>query len=520
MIVGNFKCSRLEFVNVVACFLFVVFLIFSLFHGLSWHIFQFADDYIYPNDATNFLLHGEFGWAGAKPGIIVLASLLHLHTPLLIMYMYALFGLLTVIGLYFLIFYLVHNRFVAASAAVLWASSPFLFYFSKTHIVVYVAFYICGLACTYRGFSAQKWILYYLGFFLLGFGVLTYYVLLFYMPFVFLYFLWLFVRSKKSFIEYVLRTSIPFLLPIFIHDGACTLGYLIAGKRNWPFLYSLWSQFQVIGGYDQVVSFFHYIKIFFQLESCVISVSILCSLVALVICYRAHKHVFEFFFLLLMCPFLFLLFRGMAGKFIAFRAFAAGMPLLYGLVAGVLSFAPLKDYWKYLCCIIVAFGFIRLFSLELHSRDGMKSYYAQLVEFVESSPYALVVHVGPRHRWEQLFTRKEHRYLLPIFMYPHEFNNPPHPHAVLDEMRVALNNKRRIVVLRTRAVSTHWAAVEEMLKDHFVLKLIQQVYNPHEWTVLSGEFLKADDIEALQKVDPPYIYVYEVLEKKQDVIDA
>lgn len=401
-------------INVLIILAGLIFLV-SNFIDLNSYIFQMSDDYVFPDAARTFLERGEYHWAAAKPGIVLLAGLFGLTSPMRIMILFMGFGFLAAGGLFLLCKSLFENTYISLIPSFLWITSSFFFYYSRTEHLIFVAFYLLGLWLCFEGFRRGVWWKYYLGCFLLGYAVLCHYVLLFYLPVVFIFFVYQFYKGENPFLYSCLRTGISFLAPILLLDTFALGSYVLLGKKNWPFLYSVWGQHKVlstcVGCNFNWDAFLVLPRLFWKAEYKVvvilIVISILLLLFRLLKSWQVKVDVKYLFIFIIFSPTIFLILRFYLGYLTNLRAFGAVLPVFYLLIAFLFIVLFSKKSYKYLFYLVFLFCFFRVYMDQEELKRIHKTGYFEASEYLNNSDFDVIVYYGQKKTWEQIVSDRE-----------------------------------------------------------------------------------------------------------------
>jgi len=396
-------------------FIWLVAFIFFSFQNSQNYIFQEADDYLCPAAVKDFLTTGSYHWAGARPGLIILASLFGLNTPYKISFMFVIFALLAVAGLFLLSRSVFKNLYLSFIPAVLWMTSEMFFYNSKTHLLIFVTFYFWGIWLCYEGLENSKWWKYYLGCFLLGYSILTHYLIIFYLPIIFLFFLFLFWQKRYTLFSFIVKTFIPFLLPVFLIDSFAVGTYFLLGKKNWPFLYSVIGQHKVLMGCASNVDFFkiicvpHFIYRFeFLPLTILIGISFIFFIFYIVKNFYLRKMKnSDLLLLVLFLPTISVSLRFCLGYLTALRAFGATLPIVYVFVSFLFFKIFSRKYWSVLFLLTLILCFWRLYLNATNYSVKYITEWSEIAGNFEKSNFDVVIYLGTHNSLEQIINSKQ-----------------------------------------------------------------------------------------------------------------
>lgn len=505
----------MEFIKSPSLWFGIVILVIAAFFYFPspQYIFQMHDDYVYPAAAKQLLTEGQMHWAGGKPGIALLAAIMGAVTPYSILFLYLFFGLLTALFLFLLLKNLDISFYLAASAALLWISSPYFFYYSKTHHLVCAAFYVSGVYFCWRGLQEQKMSFYRLGSFLLGWSLLTYYLLTTYMPFLYLFFLYGWYQKGRSVVTIVLNSAIPFLMPMFIFDTAAVGVYLIWGKKTWPVTYSFFGACKWLSQTKVPVNFSIplWVQVAYQSELFLSWLLVILIFVSLFFVMK-NKNEKHLFMVVLLLPAFFWFAQHVMGGFTALRSLLGILPLFYAAILFLMSdFIP-RRYQYIVLLLVIPFTGYRLYANQMNLAPQLTTAYHQVAQMIEKNSSSAVVYAGQKKLWEQLGSNK--------IIIPLNISNDPLEvlsnkflwNTLVRKLHEYIEKKGSVLLVISHTNVEHFAAYKECFATEFMVTLQQTFHDNH----LASLFWFAEHniplIQAEQNAHP-WLYIF-ILTKK------
>jgi hypothetical protein len=460
-------------------------------------------------------------WAGGKPGIALLAACTGAVTPYSILFLYLFCGCLTALYLFLLLQRLDVSFYLAASAVLLWVSSPYFFYYSKTHHLVCVSFYLSGLYFCWLGIQQQKINSYRIGCFLLGWCLLTYYLLITYLPFLFLFFLYCWYKRGVSISKTVLNSVISFLLPVFIFDAAAFGTYLFWGKKNWPVMYSFFGACNWLTKTKSPYNFSIplWAKVAYQAESFLIWLLLILVVSSFFWFIYMHKRTIQYrfntyekyiFMMVLFLPFFFWSMQHFFGNFTALRSLLGIFPLVYGAAAFLIrDFIPLRFQYLILVAVIPWTGY-RLYTNQLQLAPQLTTGYAQAVQVIKEHSASVIVYTGQKKLWEQLLSDKV---IIPLNIDndPLEvMHNKDLWNNLVQKLHEYLEQDRSILLVISHTSLVDLKIFKECISQEFMVEEEQQFKDAH----LTSLFWFAEHNLSLaqSKINAnPVIYVFNLI---------
>ncbi|HBS47679.1 TPA: hypothetical protein DEO28_04945 [Candidatus Dependentiae bacterium] len=513
------KSYKFRFEHLIICLtvLYFVLFIFFSFYNLQNFILQIYDDHVYSGETKNFLTSGVFHWAGAKPGIILIAALFGLSTPYKVIYLMTIFAFISALGLFLLAKMIFKNSYLSLIPVILWMNSEFFFYYSKTHLLIFVAFYFLGVWICYKALQNLEWWKYYLGCFLLGYSVLTYYVIIFYLPVIFIFLYYLFYKKGLSFFSYILKTFIPFVLPIILLDFFVTFFYFFLGKKNWPFLYSVFGQYKYLSRAASNINFsriVYFPTLFCSTEFKFVTILICLGLILFLISLfkNFRKNFFDSSFLLLLIlliPVATITLRFCLGSFTALRAFGSALPILYILIGFFFYKIISKKYSTYILLLFVCYGFWNLIFIQPVLSKKYKTGYCELESFINKTDFKTVVYFGGFNSLEQILNNKT---VIPMnigsdcFMI---FKDELKKQAFFNSLKIKLGNLETIALVLICDKKSLDFVISEISKD-FKVNEIEKIANNSSCELIQNEGKWGDIFLFNCCVEVSYINIYEL----------
>lgn len=502
----------LKYQNSIFVLILAVIVAFFYFPSPQY-IFQMHDDYVYPAAAKQLLTEGQMHWAGGKPGIALLAAVAGATSPYSILFLYLFCGALTALFLFLLLRRFDISYALAAAATLLWISSPYFFYYSKTHHVVCVAFYLSGLYFCWRGIQEQKINLYRLGSFLLGWSLLTYYLFTVYMPFLYLFFLYCWYQRGRSIISIIINSAVPFLMPIAIFDAAVVGAYFIWGKKTWPVMYSFFGTCKWLSATRAPVNFS--IPVWFDVlvQAEMILIFLLLILLVAAIALRVlYKKEQMLFMLVLFIPLCFWFMQHLLGSFSALRSLLGVLPFIYGAIVYFSSrIIPVRFHYIVLGLILPCVGY-RLYANQKQLSPQLKTAYSAATTYINKLSASVVVYAGQKKLWEQLL---EDKIIIPLNVCndPLEvLHNRFLWNTLLCKLHEYIEQAGSVALVVSHTSKENLELYKECFATEFVVTLQQTFSDPH---LANFFWFSEHDIPLIQAQNNahPLLYIFTLTKK-------
>jgi len=526
MKISNFRLRNIFLGLLIAAV--TVFLIFVNFIHFNCHFNQNGDD-PYLADCVRELLEGKcFYHAAGKPMIVLLAALFHLNSPDKIIYLFAFFGLITFMVLFFLAFFLLKDFIISAIVALLWFSSPFYFYFAKSQHLMFIAIYLLAILFCLYGLKDLSKQYYYGGCFLLACSLLTHPSLLVFIPILFLYFFLCFFQKGYKVFFFIKKTIIPFLLVIFTYDfGVLFLDFLFHPfvHKIWPMTY-FWYDFffirQLIKQSNLVYGFFYHFKIFYDLEWKFISFLIIVSFIYLL--YFLLRNVLKkkiyfldvcFVLFCLLMPFFILYFRLLLGQFSPIRFFLPIIPFLYLLIGFFVKNIFSKRFHFGLFLVFLVFFVVRAFDNK-NLQPELETGYNYVVEFLNNSVFDFLIFYDSFYHFRSFnFYGKK---VLLGFELDSECNNFPSKRNLFKVNIAEIFKQLRLHKRVAFVVKGNPEDCKKCLIKFFEINIVNIIKSPYmlsRFTIEEVNFLGINFASVYLKKMSPYFYIFEL--KLKDV---
>ncbi|HBS47678.1 TPA: hypothetical protein DEO28_04940 [Candidatus Dependentiae bacterium] len=466
-------------------FLFIIFCLVFIalnFRNLENYVFQMYDSLYYPYSTKSFLTSGEYHWAEGKPGIVFLAGLYGLDTPLKLMYLYIWSSIFLAIGLFLISKIIIRDIYMSLIPSLLWVTSELCFYYSRTQLLIFLPFYFIGVWLCYKGIENLEWWKYYLGCFLLGYSVLSYYLVVYYLFFIFGFFIYLFYKKGFSLFSFIFKTMVPFLLPIILLDSVVSILYLWLGKRNIPFSYAFYLQYKTLcTSFEKIdlFKFFYFPAIFWQWDFCVSILIFISFLFFLYYLFRAFKSKqiinSDLLFLSLLITLFFIDFRHVLGQFTALRAYIPVIPIMYILIPFFISKLIAAKHSKWVFLAFLIFGFWRLSANYNDYSNRYNTGYNDLTYQLRKNNFDVISYYGIQLNLEYLLEEKE---IIPLGGFCNLnsiLKNDQKRKEIVDLLKTRLNAGKKVALLFFYVDQNFMNFAKSQLSQLFSLKEIAKV---------------------------------------------
>ena len=390
-----------------------------LLNAKQW-IFLYADEPAYSFFAKEFLRTGSWGWAGWKPGsvvIVAIAQALLGDSATTALYVEALFGALLVFVIFRLARYYIPSP-PAIIAALAVSSSLFFQYYTKTHIIFSSFWFALGILFYIRSIESQKPAkTLFLSGLSMGAGLSCYYNLAIYIPAMLFPEIALWHQSGRSqFRARGLYLVCGAALVPFCFDLYALVYWLITRRFTQPVSMALFSQFRInnLSGFGYPWD--RFISQFIGVEGKAIAILFLIGLAILFHRAVRFRKVTDILLLSMIVPPLLLQARAWMGQLSVQRTFFSAFPFII-----LVAFVPLGVAWhqiseslqhsrgKHVLHALIALGLLwcswRAYAA-FQTLATVSTGYEQVDRFLQQTQTEKVAYRGSQFAWRFYFSAR------------------------------------------------------------------------------------------------------------------